>query len=54
MPDNFPKGAILEMTSVDKKSKEKTIMQVVDIDKDASLELKMSDYPHYTTVAQAD
>ena len=54
MPDNFPKGAILEMTSVDNKSKEKTIMQVVDIDKDASLELKMSDYPHYTTVAQAD
>jgi hypothetical protein len=51
MPDNFPKGAILEMVSLEKNSNKKTVMQVVDVDKDADLTIKMADYPNYETVA---
>lgn len=48
MPEGFPSGAIMETSSLDKKSGEKTVMQVVEINKSAALTKKMSDYPRMT------
>lgn len=45
MPDNYPTGAILEVTAKDLKSGEKTVMQVVEVNKSASVTKNMSEYP---------
>ncbi len=50
LPSNYPHGSILEVESVETKSGEKVIMEVVKIEKDISLTKSMSDYPSYTTV----
>ena len=45
MPDDYPFGMLMEMTHEDLKRGEKVVMQVTDIDKNANITYKMSDYP---------
>ena len=45
LPANYPKGSVMEISSVDASSKEKVLMQVVDINKNASITYNMADYP---------
>jgi len=52
LPDGYPSGALMEVTSIDKKSNEKSVMQVVEINKSATLNIRMSDYPKINLGAQ--
>lgn len=45
VPDDYPAGMLMEMTQKNLKSGEKTIMQVTDINRNASVTYTMSDYP---------
>lgn len=45
IPEEYPYGMILEMTSENLKSGEKTTMEIVDIDKNADVNYSMTDYP---------
>lgn len=45
IPDEYPRGMIMELTNEDQKSGEKTIMTVTNIKKDAKVSYAMSDYP---------
>jgi len=45
MPDNYPFGMLMEMTHEDLKRGEKVVMKVTDIDKNANVTYRMSDYP---------
>jgi hypothetical protein len=43
--EGYPTGSIMELTSVDKESGEKTVMQVVDVAKNANVNYSIADYP---------
>ncbi|NBC28166.1 MAG: DUF4412 domain-containing protein [Bacteroidetes bacterium] len=45
VPDDYPAGMLMEMTQENLKSGEKTIMQVTDINRNASVTYTMNDYP---------
>ncbi len=45
MPANHPKGSVMEITSTDKSSSEKTVMQVVEVQENASVKFVLADYP---------
>lgn len=45
IPENYPYGMMMEMTSEDLKSGDKTVMRVTDISKNAQVSFTMSDYP---------
>ncbi|WP_372633467.1 DUF4412 domain-containing protein [Fodinibius sp.] len=45
IPDNYPYGMMMEMTSEDRQSGDKTVMKVTDINKNARVTYAMSDYP---------
>jgi len=45
VPENYPTGMLMEMVQEDLNSGEKTTMRVTDINRNASLTYKMSDYP---------
>jgi len=45
LPDNYPYGMLMEMTSEDLKTGEKTIMRVTNIQKNATVKYTMADYP---------
>ena len=42
--EGYPDGSIMEVNTTDKKSKEKVVMQIVEIDDNINLTLNMSDY----------
>lgn len=45
VPENYPSGMIMELTSKDLDSSETTIMKVTDINKNAQVRYVMADYP---------
>lgn len=45
IPENYPQGMVMEMNTEDLKSGDKTTMRVTDINKNARVSYKMSDYP---------
>lgn len=45
LPDNYPYGMLMEMTSENLKTGEKTILRVTDIRKNANVKYTMADYP---------
>lgn len=45
VPDDYPRGMLMEMVQEDLKSGEKITMRVTDINKNASVTYSMSDYP---------
>lgn len=45
IPEDYPYGMMMEMTSEDQQSGDKTIMQVTDIKKNVQVTYAMSDYP---------
>src|SRR5690625_2452200 len=45
IPENYLCGMLMEMTSEDRNSGDKTIMKITDINKDARVSYAMSDYP---------
>lgn len=51
IPENYPYGMMVELTSEDLKSGEITTMKVIDIKKDAQVAYAMADYPMMTAGA---
>lgn len=45
IPDDYPYGMMMEMTTEDLDSGEKTIMKMIDIQDDANITYTMADYP---------
>ena len=50
LPANYPQGSVMEISNTDAKTKEKVVMQVVDIQENASVTYSMDDYPAIGTV----
>jgi hypothetical protein len=53
IPEDYPYGAIMEMTSEDKKSGDKTTMKMININQEANVQYKMADYPAMSFTAGA-
>lgn len=53
IPENYPYGMIMEMTSEDLKSGDKTMMKVTDIQTDAKVKYAMADYPTMSFAANS-
>ena len=45
LPDGYPSGSLMETTVTNKKSKEKFVMQVVEINTKSAVSYKIADYP---------
>ncbi|SHF90948.1 protein of unknown function [Fodinibius roseus] len=45
IPEDYPYGMMMEMTSEDRQSGDKTVMKVTDIQKNARVTYEMADYP---------
>lgn len=45
IPEDYPYGMMMEMTSEDRQSGDKTVMKVTDINKNARVTYEMADYP---------
>lgn len=49
-PYNYPSGSLMEVTTIDNSTMDKSVMQVVEINANANVHYKISDYP---TAAEA-
>lgn len=52
IPEDYPYGMMMEMTSEDLESGDKTVMRVTDINKNAQVTYSMSNYPTMSLAAQ--
>ena len=52
IPDEYPQGMIMEMTSEEIDSGDKTVMRVTDIRQDANENYRMADYPRMSLPAK--
>ena len=54
LPEDYPKGSIIELTSIDAETSEKTQMRVVEVVTDADIVYTISDYPTIGTAEEEE